>query len=244
MWMESGFGKWLCLVVIGTFFVLVALEGIAISAYWFANGSWWQGSLSLAIDVAWYYLLWKILVSPAEGSTVMYPTISDNPAIQEHYLRCREEGTSHALSEMFALSQPPMSNTDREFLEGRGGAFDQWSGNHAQGDWYKAQAEAAGVDVTGAVYMSGLASHPGDPEAWVRGRGDVQRIVEKRGWDSEGSVNVKAYRPQERPQIDVADDILEEEVQTIMEEHPEPQTVDRGELKDKVRQKRKPHWSK
>src|ERR1700676_3108092 len=120
-----------------------------------------------------------------------WPIISDNPHIQGWYVVCRMEGTSHALAEMFALRQPPMSNTDREFLQGHVNG-NQFEGQDEIGDQFRKQAEAAGVNVQGKVYMGGLAAFPGDPEAWVGGRGDFQKVVEDRGWSCEGSVNVAA----------------------------------------------------
>lgn len=118
----------------------------------------------------------------------------------DHYCECREQGTSHVLAEMFALASPPMSNTDREFLEGRCNG-NQFTGQEWVADRLKKQAEELGQSTTGKVYVSGLARFPGDPEAWVSGRGDVQRTLERRGWGSEGAVNVEARdrpKPRER----------------------------------------------
>jgi hypothetical protein len=52
-------------------------------------------------------------------------------------------------------------------------------------------AERNGVDINGKVYVSGLANYLGDPRAWVSGRDDVRRVLEERGWSSQGAVNVK-----------------------------------------------------
>src|SRR5271154_7062156 len=104
------------------------------------------------------------------------------PAQQAHYDRCIAEGTSPVLAEMFALGQPPMSNTDREFLAGTENGR-QFEGQEEVGDYYRQEATKAGVNTTGKVYKNGLARFPGDPEAWVSGRGDVQRVIEERGWN-------------------------------------------------------------
>lgn len=116
------------------------------------------------------------------------------------------------LAEMFAAQRPPMSNTDREFLEG---AHHNEEFNHGQGKWigeqYRLAARQAGVNVHGKRYLSSLAKYPGDPEAWVSGRGDVRRVVEKRGWSSTGSVNVKGREHKEKlsKKYEVADDIVD-----------------------------------
>jgi hypothetical protein len=108
------------------------------------------------------------------------------------YWDMRLKGSSPRLAEMLALQSPPMSNTDREFLEGHCNG-NQFSGGplaEEQGNRYKKIAEAGGQNVTGKVYMGGLARFPGDPEAWVSDRGDVKRVVEARGWKCQGSVEV------------------------------------------------------
>jgi hypothetical protein len=173
------------------------------------------------------------------------PTVSRDPSVQQHYERCRAEGTSHSLALMFALAQPPMSNTDREFLEGHCNGS-QFGGSPAMGDAYKSIATSAGVDVTGKVYLSGLAEYPGDPRAWVSGRGDVAKVCEERGWNCQGSVNVKAARNDAPAGVPggVADDILENEVEAVLATSERPEKEDRAGIKEQIRQKRKPHWSK
>jgi hypothetical protein len=172
-----------------------------------------------------------------------WPTISDDPVVQRHYEEMRMAGESHNLSEMLALRAPPMSNTDREFLQGHVNG-NQFEGSEDIGDQYKREAEAAGVSTTGKVYLGGLAAFPGDPKAWVAGRGDFQKVVEERGWGCEGAVNVTAPQKAPIPDIDVADDILDREVGEIVAAHPEGERIDKTDLKEQVREKRKPHWAK
>lgn len=131
-----------------------------------------------------------------QGRVRDLPRVHESRFVQALYVAMRIDGASHAMAEMLALASPPMSNTDREFLQGQGGCYDQFGGNELVGDYYKAQAARAGVDTTGAVYLSGLAAFPGDPKAWVRGRGDAQRVLEERGWSSEGSVRVRGREPE------------------------------------------------
>jgi hypothetical protein len=174
---------------------------------------------------------------------VNYPIISSEPHIQAHYENSRRAGTSHNLAEMFALRLPPMSNSDREFLEGHVNG-NQFEKTPAIGNRYRRMARAAGVNPTGKVYLSGLAEYPGDPRAWIGGRGDATRVCEERGYDADGSIRVRAARQREHPQVEVADDILEAEANKILATHPEPQKVNKGELKDQIKEKRKPPWKK
>jgi hypothetical protein len=173
------------------------------------------------------------------------PLVSDDPHRQAFYNAMRLDAAPHALAEMLALQRPPMSNTDREFLEGHCNGS-QFSNEEWVGDLYHKQAREAGVDPKGKVYMAGLARFPGDPEAWVGGRGDVQRVCETRGWGCEGSVSVT---PRERDTNQkrgaVAEDIVRREMAQALEAVPpaERAYVDTEDLREQIVEARKPHWS-
>lgn len=177
----------------------------------------------------------------AEG----WPAISPDANVQASYAAQRLDGAGHNFAEMVCLSAPPMSNTDREFLEGRGGCYDQFEGLPFVGQHYKRLADEAGVSTTGQVYLNGLARFPGDPEAWVSGRGDVKRRIEERGWSCQGSVNVAARSPDAAPAPDVAvaDDILDDAVCARLENDPDLARLDQGELRHETEQMIKPHWA-
>jgi hypothetical protein len=169
--------------------------------------------------------------------------VSDLPWVQAHYERCRAEGTGHRLAEMFAFAQPPMSNTDREFMEGRCNG-NQFESAPDQGDYYASVAKQHGVNVKGKVYLSGLAAFPGDPRAWVDGRGDAQRLLEERGWASDGAVKVKAAAAEGPPErVTVADDLLDGAVMKELHHDPGLADMDPGELRHEIKQKIKPHWT-
>ncbi len=159
----------------------------------------------------------------------------------EHYAQCLKNGCSEKLAEMLALGSPPMSNTDREFLAGRGGCYDQFAGNEAMGNYYKRVAESQGQNTTGKVYLSGLAEYPGDPRAWVTGRGDVQRLCEEKGWGCEGSVKMPVRRVAEVTGGGLASDLVDEEVQARLAENPEQRALD---VREKVIEERAPYWAK
>ena len=168
-------------------------------------------------------------------------SISEHPLIEAEYDRLRSEGLSHNLAEMFALQTPPMSNSDREFMEGRvnGNQFEKQA---FVGDFLKAKAKAAGVNTAGKYYMHGLAAYPGDPRAWISDRGDVARIVAERGWGSEGSVKA-TVRPAEgeASDIGVAEDIVESRAARLLQKNPEMRIDD---AKEKAFNEAKPKWSK
>ncbi len=172
-------------------------------------------------------------------------TVSEVGAVQWHYLKCRAEGTGHKLAEMFALQQPPMSNTDREFLEGRGGCYDQFQGS-PQGEYYRQVAESEGFNPQGKVYLSGLANYPGDPRAWVSGRGDVQRVCEERGFDCDGSVRVRAARHKDMaPAAEgVAPDLVDQHVAAALEADPGLREQRAEDVREAVIERITPAWAK
>lgn len=138
----------------------------------------------------------------------------------------------------------PGCMTDDVFLAGRCNG-NQFEGQPQIGDLYKSIAREAGVDVQGKVYLSGLAERPGDPEAWVSGRGDVQRVLEKRGWGSDGAVKVKTRNDvAPPPPIGIADDLVETYTERRIEADPGQAERPREEVKAEVRDAIKPHWVK
>lgn len=159
----------------------------------------------------------------------------------KHYNRCIAQGTSHMLAEMFALSQPPNGVSDQTYMRGHcsGSQFEK---SPHMGNYYKHITEQHGGNTVGKRYVSGLARFPGDPEAWITGRDDVKRLVEKRGWGCEGTVNVKAreaLNPSE-PKTEVAEDLLNKYTQHVAEGLPDPERIDMADLKAQVKERISP----
>jgi len=133
-----------------------------------------------------------------------YPVISRDPAIQQEYERMRRDGQSHNCAEMFATQTSPGLQTDTRFLHGR----------HGNG-----------------FYSSQL-------QSWVESRADVKRIAAKKGLSVEGSgCNYTAVH--ENPSFTetpyrVADDLVEDYVLDILDDHPTA-LMDDPELPAKVR---------
>jgi hypothetical protein len=131
------------------------------------------------------------------------------------YLEMRLGGQSHKFAEMMATRSFPAIRTDSEYNKGRcnGNQFEAVPG---LGNLLRKQAEAAGVSTTGKYYCHGLAEYPGDPEAWVGGRGDVLAVAKKKGMSVQGSVEYT--HPERAPMADVeiADDLIQREVEQVM----------------------------
>lgn len=145
------------------------------------------------------------------------------------------------LDEMFAAQRAPHGVSDKTFMADTANGK-QFQGQEHVGNAYRETAEAMGGSVTGKKYLSGLAAFPGDPEAWVDSRGDAQRLLEKRGWGAEGTINVK---PRERTNPapagpDVADDLLDKYTAQIADADERPELVDRADLREQVKERLKP----
>lgn len=144
-------------------------------------------------------------------------------------------------AEMIASGRPPRGKTDDTFntiqdnCNGK-----QFERQPAIGDLYRRQAEAAGVSTTGKVYLSALAEYPGDPHAWVSGRGDVRRRCLEKGWGCEGAVTLKGREYEHQP-VALAEDIVQREVEKRLEADPDQRVED---VREKVFAERAPHWAK
>ena len=147
-------------------------------------------------------------------------------------------------NEMVSSGVPPASNTDREFLMGSENGR-QFAKNQAVGDYYQRECERNGGQTKGRKYISQLARYPGDPQAWVAGRGDVQKLCEQRGWGSDGLVNVKE-RPRDKeppPPVQVADDLVDKAVAKELAGH-KVSAKELARTREKVKDKLTPNWKK
>lgn len=134
------------------------------------------------------------------------------------YREMRLAGESHSMAEMLATRTFPGIKTDAIFNERK---FSSDSGLvGAEQTWLRAQAESAGVSTNGKWYCRGLASFPGDPTAWVGDRGDVLRIAREKNMTVHGYVEHKGHEVDPGGDIDIAEDLLSNEVQDIMDSNP------------------------
>lgn len=129
----------------------------------------------------------------------------------DHYETCRRYGASHKLALMFALAQAPGLVTDATYMAGHhDSGFGKNPTTAKMGDFYAAQAKKHGMtNLTGKRYLSSLARFSGDPDAWVSGRGDIKRVLERRGDGCVGTVNTKIREREPTKPIPIAEHIVE-----------------------------------
>lgn len=118
----------------------------------------------------------------------------------------------------------PALMTDSVFLQGHcnGNQFGEGKMfSERDGDKLKALCEAQGGSTTGRVYKSQLCrpGRPGDPRAWISGRGDVERVCKANKADCDGGVTVKAKPIEIEPPkpIPVADHLVHAEAARLLE---------------------------
>ena len=160
------------------------------------------------------------------------------------YVRLRREGQAHRFAEMVAAQHAPSCNTDDTFFAGLPRLAEQMP--ERQLNTLLANAKKHGyTPPADAVYQSGLARFPGDPEAFVTrsmGRGYIKRLCEKRGWACDGAVKVKAREPDSDPLADdkcvpLADDLVRSNAAKMIKKNPDLGRLTKAEMRKRVIQK-------
>lgn len=140
-----------------------------------------------------------------------YQIITNDMARQDFYAQLRQKGMDHRGAEMLALQQPPGARSDREQFMGIG-TLDKQLGDDAE--YICGEAQRRGYNpAVNDMYMESIADFPGDPKAFVKSRGDIQRRCEERGVPCRGLVN---YTPPEKPPVHEEHNSLVDETVAVM----------------------------
>ena len=165
-------------------------------------------------------------------------TVWDPPFTPEEEAAARDR-----FHDMVAHRKGPFLMTDSVYCEGRcnGNQFEAtpWVGDH-----HLAVAKSEGVDITGKVYEPQMAEYPGDPKAWVTGRGDIQRYCEEVGANCYGAVQARHHRTEPVKEEVVAPDLLEMHTDMRIEKNPELAHKPREEVKEETLDIIRPPWSR
>lgn len=161
-----------------------------------------------------------------------------------HYRKMMRAGNTQRFAEMCALQCPPgLKGTDRAVMEKR---YDgQWLDKlpKHQARRIVTEARAAGINISGKYYMSGLADKRGhcDPAAWIESAGDIRRVARERNLNVRGIVDHEAVRmdPIKRPAL--SDRLVRELSRKEMKLNPK---LSKGEAKELVLDKYVPRHKK
>lgn len=160
------------------------------------------------------------------------------------YERLLSEGYGHRWAEMCALQQPPgVKGADRSFMQGR--YSENWLDDMPkdQAQRITREARAAGINISGKFYASGLADSRAhcDPAAWVDSIGDVKRVAQQRNLSVAGAVD---HKPVELPRAKskpLSDRLIREFSKIESKRHPGKKA---GEIREIVIDKYAPKWRK
>ena len=164
--------------------------------------------------------------------------------IQQHYLRMIRDGQSLGFALMCALQQPPgTKGTDRAFQQGRldGNWLDKIPPRQAKR--MVREAKAAGIDISGKQYVSGLADKRGhmDPMAWVSDTADVKRVAKARNLTVQGAVTHEAAELPPRASVGLNQKIIKEMAKKELAKNP---GLTKAQAENIVREKHTPRWKK
>ena len=158
------------------------------------------------------------------------------------YLRMRMSGEGDKLASMVSLRKGPVLSTDDTFFQGQGTLYDQFGSQKALDRTLAASKAMGFVPPKNAIYFPNLARKKGDPEAYVTramGRSYIKKLLEKRGWESEGAVRVKGRQPENDPLdpkncVPLADDIVKQYADKMIKQDPSLKRLKKSELREKV----------
>lgn len=158
------------------------------------------------------------------------------------YKRMIAEGQTHRWAEMCALRQPPgVKGTDRAVMQGR--YAEQWLDDMPtdQARRITREARAAGINISGKYYCSGLADKRGhcDPAAWIDSSADIKRVAQQRNLTVHGIVEHQATpMPPPKPKR-LSERLIREMSAVERKRHP---GKSKAEIRDMVIDKYAPKW--
>lgn len=158
------------------------------------------------------------------------------------YKRLLAEGHGHRWAEMCALRKPPgVKGTDRAVMQGR--YAEQWLDDMPvdQARRITRDARAAGINISGKYYCSGLADKRGhcDPAAWIDSSADIKRVAQQRNLTVRGIVEHQAVQlPPPKSKV-LSERLIREMSAVERKRHP---GKSKGELREIVIDKYAPKW--
>ena len=196
-----------------------------------------------------------LLIPPvAEEAVEQYPELCGSTLLEaDHecvapgvtrlafYYCLRRQGESHKMAEVIAAQEFHGVMTDDVFWQGMGMLGDNMRPQQLES--LIASAKAQGFTPTAHhVYMPQLARFRGDKQAFVSrsdGRSYIRKLLESRGWESDGAVRTSRRDPDSDP-LDpknctpLADDIIHDTARDMLKKDPSLKRKSRSELRDMI----------
>lgn len=158
------------------------------------------------------------------------------------YMKMRLAGESDKLATMVSLRKGPVLSTDDTFFQGSKPLYEQFGSQKALDRNLAVSKRMGFTPDPNSVYFPNLARFKGDPEAYVsrsQGRGYIRRLLEKRGWSSEGAVSVAGRGPESDPLdakncVPLGEDVIQRYAGKMIEKDPSLRQLGRKELRERV----------
>jgi hypothetical protein len=128
-------------------------------------------------------MMFKYPMAQAEYERLLSTGVSEGDAHQEVELNLLagmyipRELQIPTRPRMFAI----VGSSDKARIARKRGIQEMAENDPDKFDQYSRQARAAGVDITGKSYCSGLAAYPGDPDGWAVDDTDIKHKAELKG---------------------------------------------------------------
>jgi hypothetical protein len=167
-----------------------------------------------------------------------------SPEAQRIFRTAMANGGGYKFAIMVALQQPPGTRgTDRTLMEGKlgGGDLDKLPTRQAQR--MVREARAAGINISGKTYMSGIANKSGhcDPRAWVSSVDEVKKVCKDRGLSIRGAVNFDSPEVAPPKSVPINPKLERQLIKDYQSKNP---GMSRRDAKQIVWDKHVPHWKK
>lgn len=158
------------------------------------------------------------------------------------YARLMAEGYGHRWAEMCSLQQPPgVKGTDRAVMQGR--YAEQWLDEMPkdQAQRITREARAAGINISGKYYCSGLADKRAhcDPAAWIDSAADIKKVAQVRNLNVRGIVEHQGVAEPPPASKPLSDRLVRKLSAVERKNHP---GKSKGELREIVVDKYAPKW--
>ena len=177
-------------------------------------------------------------------SDLPYDISVAGPDVQAHYRKLVSAGQTPRFAEMAALQQPPGTRgTDRAFMQGRLNNQQFADMNSPLAQRMLREAKAAGISTSGRFYMGGLADKRAhlDPKAWVDSVADIKKVAQERDLHVQGIVEDSPPEKPPKKSVDIAPDILREQVRKEIKANP---SLKRQDAIERVKDRIVPHWKR